>query len=82
MKMMWCIMCEQMVAIEEPVQGHTIIQFVPDAGEQEVFWCTGEFVDCAPDEDAYDFDLQDEPSQIGLAKMNLNAEEILQDLGE
>lgn len=67
-----------MVAVEEPVEGHSIIQFVPDEGTQEVFWCEGGFTSSAPEIDD-DWDLQNEPSQEELVLMNLAAEELLRD---
>jgi hypothetical protein len=80
MKMMWCVTCEQMVAIESPVHGHTIVQFVPDAGEQEVFWCGGEFVECAPDEYDPDFEINlEEPFSSEVFQMNLAAQKLLED---
>jgi hypothetical protein len=78
MKLLWCIQCEQIVPVEEPIEGHSIIQFVPDAGEQEIFWCEGEFTSSAPVM-SDDWDLQDEPSNEELAEMNLHAEEMLND---
>ena len=79
MKLLYCLRCEEIVPVEEPVQDHSIIQFVPDERTQEIFWCEGGFESCEPSYIDPDFDVQDEPSQIELVKMNLAAEQLLQD---
>jgi hypothetical protein len=80
MKMMYCLSCGEMVAVEEPIHGHTIVQFVLDAGEQEVFFCDGEFVECAPDEYDEDWELNlEEPSSSEVFQMNLAAKLLLED---
>lgn len=75
MKMLYCIRCEKIVPVEEPIQGHSIIQFVPDEGIQEIFWCEGDFTRSAPEYDP-DWDLQDEPDEEELALMDKSAEEL------
>lgn len=78
--MRWCIACEKMVAVEEPIEGHSVVEFVPDEGTQEIFWCEGAFVECEPPTNDPDFDLRDEPSGDELLIMNKNAEDLLADL--
>lgn len=81
MKMMWCISCEKIVPVEEPISGHSIVQFVPDEGVDEVCFCEGPFVEFEADIDP-DWDLNlEEPSGDELFIMNKNAEYLLLDLG-
>ena len=80
MNIMWCINCEEYVAVEFPIEGHSVIQFVPDEGTQEIFWCEGEFTECAP----YDIDPEwemklVEPTPAEMAFMDCNAEVLYQD---
>ena len=35
-KLMYCLQCEEMVAVEEPIEGHSVVEFVPDEGQSEV----------------------------------------------
>ena len=79
-KLMYCLQCEEMVAVEEPIEGHSVVEFVPDEGQSEVLWCEGGFTTCPPEHSDPDWDMQDEPSQEELVRMNLAAEELLADL--
>lgn len=80
-KLMYCITCEKEVLVEEPIQGHSVVEFVPDKGRQEIFWCEGEFTESAPVE-VPDWEIGlVEPTDDELNEMNLNAGLLLQDLG-
>lgn len=82
MKKMYCAECEEMVVVEEPVEGHSRIIWDGDPKMQwDVMWCEGPFFDSEPPADDPDWDLQDEPTGDELFIMNKNAEELLQDLG-
>ena len=74
MELKYCLTCEEVVAVESPIEGHTVIEFVPDEGQQEVLWCEGPFTNApCPDVDP-NWDLYlEEPAQEELAIMNANA---------
>ena len=76
----WCINCEEWVAVEQSIEGHSVVQFVPDMGESEIFWCEGEFTDSPPpDNFDPDFDLRDEPSQKELELMDVCAKYLMEE---
>jgi hypothetical protein len=81
MKMMYCIKCEQTVAVEEPVQGHTtMITPATRWDEAEYIFCQGPFEKVEPVEDP-DWDLNlEEPNGDELFVMNMAAERLLLDL--
>lgn len=74
----WCANCEELVAVEDGIEGHTIL-----VGEFpfDVDFCDGPFYSCEPPMVDPDFDMQEEPSGDELFIMNKNAEELLYDLG-
>lgn len=76
----WCINCEEWVAVEQPIEGHSVVQFVPDMGEIEVFFCEGPFAFTCPEEYDKDFDLNiSEPDDSELIIMNINAQRLMGD---
>lgn len=81
MTSMFCIFCEKTVLVEHPVEGHTVLEFIPDEGMQEVCFCEGPFAGCEPDEYDPDFDLNlEEPSSTEIYQINLTAKQLLLDL--
>lgn len=80
MEIKYCINCEAYVPVEFPIEGHSIIQFVPDEGTQEISWCEGEFTECAITEVDPDWGMKlVEPTPAEMAIMNGHAEELYRD---
>lgn len=78
----WCANCEELVAVEDGVEGHTIM-ITPETRWDlpDIEFCSGPFYSCEPPMIDPDFDMQEEPSGDELFIMNKNAEELLYDLG-
>lgn len=76
----YCIACEEEVAVEDGLEGHTIL--VGDSLPFDVDFCSGPFtMTPPPDNFSPDWDLQDEPDEVELAVMDLLAEKIKKDFG-
>lgn len=76
----FCINCQEEVAVEDGMEGHTIL-----VGERlpfDVEFCEGPFAMTPPPDNFHpDWDLFPEPSQNELAVMDLLAERLQEDFG-
>jgi len=80
MNIKYCITCQKEVPVESPIEGHTVVEFVPDAGQQEVLWCEGPFTDtpCPEVDPNWEMDMV-EPTDDELFLMAIAADHLMED---